>query len=203
MTRRYEQRLRAEAAAETRRRILDAVYSRLREAPSEAISVDEVARIAGVARSTVYTIFDSRAGLFDAVAADVFDRAGYERLLKAVRVDDARESLRGGLVAGTEVFAAERDAFRALYSMAQLDPDAFGGAIQRVEEQRASGMAWAARRLRLQDRLRDGVSESQAAHMAWLLTSFDAFDLLYAGRGLSVKKTAEILVGVTEAAILR
>ena len=34
--RRYEQRLRAEAAEETRRRILDAVYERLREAPSAA-----------------------------------------------------------------------------------------------------------------------------------------------------------------------
>jgi AcrR family transcriptional regulator len=201
--RKYEQRARAEAAAETRQRILDAVYARLRQAPSEAISVDEVARLAGVARSTVYAIFDSRAGLFDAIAADVFDRAGYGRLLTAVRVDDPRESLRGGLVAGTEVFAAERDVFRALFSTAQLDPDAFGGAIQRIEEERAAGMAWVARRLRLQNHLRAGVSESQASHIAWVLTSFDAFDLIYTGRNLSVAKTAEVLIGMAERAIFR
>jgi AcrR family transcriptional regulator len=49
--RRYRQRQRAEAAAETRRRILDAVLQRLEETPSRAVSVDQVARMAGVSRS--------------------------------------------------------------------------------------------------------------------------------------------------------
>ena len=77
MTRAYEQKARAESAAETRRRIIDAVIDRLRKAPAERISVDAVARTAGVSRSTVYVIFGSRADLFDAVALDVYDRAGY------------------------------------------------------------------------------------------------------------------------------
>ena len=65
-TRPYEQRQRAEAAEQTRRRILDAVIERLRKAPAEPVSVDRIAEMAGVARSTVYAIFGSRAGLFDA-----------------------------------------------------------------------------------------------------------------------------------------
>src|SRR5829696_5923903 len=89
--RRYEQRLRAEAAEETRRRVLDAVYERLREAPAEAVSVDRVARMAGVARSTVYVIFGSRAGLFEAFGIDLIERAGYDRLLEAVAAEDARD----------------------------------------------------------------------------------------------------------------
>jgi len=203
VTRRYQQRLRADSAAETRSRILDAAHSLLRQAPARPVSVDEVARSAGVVRSTVYTTFESRAGLFDAVAAEIWDRAGYPRLLEAVRVDDARDSLRGGITAGVEIFAADRDVFRALFSMDQLDPDAVGGAIRRIEEQRAGGMAWAARRLRAQGQLRPGVSESQAAHIIWLLASFEAFDLLYTGRGLSAKKTAELLVDMAESAICR
>ena len=75
MARAYEQTARAESAADTRRRIIDAVIDRLRKAPAERISVDAVARKAGVARSTVYLIFGSRAGLFDAVALEVYDRA--------------------------------------------------------------------------------------------------------------------------------
>ena len=74
--RRYEQRLRAEAAEETRRRILDALYDRLREAPADPVSVDEVARIARVARSTVYLVFGSRSGLFDALTEHLFQGAG-------------------------------------------------------------------------------------------------------------------------------
>ena len=40
----YTQRVRAETAEETRQRILDTLYERLREAPAEPISVDEVGR---------------------------------------------------------------------------------------------------------------------------------------------------------------
>ena len=103
--RRYEQRLRAETAEETRRRILDAVYERLREAPSQPVSVDRIARMAGVARSTVYLVFGSRAGLFDALGDDLLRRDAYERLLEAVAHPDARESLRRGMRAGCEMFA--------------------------------------------------------------------------------------------------
>ena len=38
-------------------RIIDAVLARLRAAPAEPVSIERVARMAGVARSTVYAIF--------------------------------------------------------------------------------------------------------------------------------------------------
>jgi hypothetical protein len=50
-TRKYEQRRRAESAAETRRRILDALTTQLRTGPTVPLSLDQVARDAGVARS--------------------------------------------------------------------------------------------------------------------------------------------------------
>src|SRR6187402_2306446 len=95
--RRYEQRQRAEAAERTRQRIVDAVVQRLREAPAEPVSIEQIATMAGVARSTVYAIFGSRAGLFDAVGLDSAERAGYANLLEAVRHPDASEHLRGGV----------------------------------------------------------------------------------------------------------
>jgi AcrR family transcriptional regulator len=200
--RRYEQRLRAESAANTRRRVLDAVYERLREAPAEAVSVDRVAKMAGVARSTVYLIFESRAGLFDALTADLYERSGYAGLLEAVRVEDAWEAASGGIRAGVEIFAADRDVFRALHSMEELDREAVGGTIRRIEERRAEGMAWAARRLREQGYLRPGVSANEAAHILWIQASFDAFDLLYTGRGLPAKKVAELLVAIAARSLL-
>src|SRR5262250_1830358 len=75
-TRKYEQRLRAEDAEQTRRRILDALQERLRQAPAEPVSVDQIARAARVSRSTVYLAFGSRAGLFCALGADIADRGG-------------------------------------------------------------------------------------------------------------------------------
>ena len=96
MTRKYEQQIRAEAAEETRRRILDAVAQRLREAPTEPLSLDRVARLARVARSTIYLVFGSRAGLFDAFADDLWARTGFAELTKAVAHPDARGSTYAG-----------------------------------------------------------------------------------------------------------
>ncbi len=201
-TRRYEQRRRAEAAEQTRRRIIDAVVERLREAPAEPIAIERIAEMAGVARSTVYAIFGSRAGLFAAVGLDAAERAGYAKLLEAVQHRDAREHLRGGMRASTEMYAAYRDIRRALFSMAQLDEEAVGGAVRRIEEERARGMARLARRLAEPGFLRKGVGVAEAENILWVLTSFDSFDLLYTGRGLSTQAVADLLTATAERALL-
>ena len=201
-TRRYEQRLRAQAAEATRRRVLDALYAQLRETPALPVSVDRIARTAGVARSTVYAIFGSRAGLFDAFAADVLERGGFRRVLDAVADPDPRVTLRAGIAGGVHTFAAYRDVFRALVSMAELDPEAVGGAMQRSEERRAKGMMRLARRLARDGLLREGLTAAQAADRLWVLTSFDAFDLLYSGRGRSANAVAGVLVDMAERAVL-
>jgi AcrR family transcriptional regulator len=199
--RKYEQKLRAESAEETRRRILDALAQRLREAPAETISVDRIAQMAGVARSTVYLTFGSRAGLFDALAEDIFERSGLPTITEGVAHPDARESLRGGLRAASERLSARRDVLRALYSMTEVDDEAVGGAVRRMEERRARSMAWLARRLSRQKALRPGLTQKDAANVLWLLTSFESFDALYTGRDLSVDKTAELLIETAEWAI--
>jgi AcrR family transcriptional regulator len=202
-TRPYQQRQRAETAEQTRRRILDAVIERLRKAPAEPVSVDRIAEMAGVARSTVYAIFGSRAGLFDAVAADVLEREDYERLLEAKHEPDAREHMRVGFRTGTEMLAADRDIVRALFSMAQLDERAVGEAVRKREESRAAGMTRLAGRLAEQDLLRPDVTVEDAEHILWVLTSFESFDLLHTGRGLSNEAAAELLFATAERALLR
>ena len=203
-TRKYEQRLRAEGAEETRRNILDAVYAQLRAAPSTPVSVERIARAAGVSRSTVYLIFGSRAGLFDALSTDLWwNRAGFQRVVDAIAHPDAREHLRGGIDAGVRVFAAHRDVFRALFSMAHIDADGVGGAIARIEENRAGGMAHLAQRLADQNALRPDVTADEAADLLWLLTSFDSFDQLYTGRGLPVDRVAATLTTAAERGVCR
>ena len=201
-TRRYEQRLRAQRADETRRRVLDAVYDQLRAAPARPVSVDRIAGAAGVARSTVYLIFGSRAGLFDAFAADLLESGGFRRVLDAVADPDPLVTLRAGITGGTHTFAAHRDVYRALVSMAALDPEAVGGAMERSGQRRAKGMMRLARRLAEHGALREGLSARRAADRLWLLTSFDAFDMLYSARSLSADQVARVLVEMAERSLL-
>jgi AcrR family transcriptional regulator len=201
--RKYEQRLRAEAAEETRRRILDAVYERLREAPTEPVSIDRVAQLARVARPTVYLVFGSRAGLFEAVGADLLRRGGFERILQAAAHPNVREGLRSEIRGIVEMYAAHRDVLRVLSSMALLDAAAVGGAIQRLEQGRASGMAHLAQRLANQGALRPDVTVDHATDLLWLLTSFDTFDLLYTGRALPVDMVAKALITTAERSLVQ
>ena len=198
----YEQRLRAEAAEENRRRILDTLYERLREAPAEPITVDEIARRARVARSTIYLVFGSRSGLFDALTDQLLRGAGLDRIVDALRHPDARESLRGALAGGVEQYAAHHDVLRVLASMAKLDPEGVGRAIVRVEQQRSRGVARLARRLQRQGHLRPGLTLPRATAMIWLLASFETYDTLASGQSLPPNKVAEILVDTAESALL-
>lgn len=198
----YTQRVRAETAEETRRQILDTLYERLREAPAEPISVDEVARRAGVARSTIYLVFGSRSGLFDALTERIIFGAGYQRILEAVRQPDARESLRGALAGGVEMYATHHDVLRVLGSMAKLDPEGVGHAIARSEAERARGVAHVARRLHRQGQLRTGIGVKHATAVIWLLAGFDAYDALATGQGMSPEDVVDILVQAAEGALL-
>ena len=200
-TRSYEQGARAEEAERTRMRIIDAVFERLREAPAEPVAIDRIASMAGVARSTVYAVFGSRAGLFDAVGRELAARSGYARLVDAKHQSDARDHLRAGIRAFSEMVAANRDIYRALHSMAQLDEGAVGGSRSRIEEERGGGMQRLAGRLAEQGVLREGLSAEEAENVLWLLTGFDAVDALYTGRGLSVERTIEVLTDTAERAL--
>ncbi|NBH03179.1 TetR/AcrR family transcriptional regulator [Amycolatopsis sp. SID8362] len=197
-TRKYEQRLRADAAEETRRRILAAVYERLCQAPTEPVSIEQVAKMAGVSRSTVYLVFGSRAGLFDALGDDLRGRGGFDRAADVTVETDARKGLSASIRASVPIFAEHREVLRVLYSMAQLDPDAVGGAVQRMADSRSAGMAWHARRLAEQDQLRPDVTVDEAAHLLWTLCGFETFDQLYTGRALPVDAVADLMVAIVE-----
>jgi AcrR family transcriptional regulator len=198
----YEQRVRAESAEETRRRILDAFHDLLRERPDGSISVDEVAKRARVARSTVYLAFGSRRGLFDALTEELLTGEGLEQILAAVRHPDARQSLRGGIAGGVTQYAAHHEVLRVLNAMRTLDPTGAGEAIGKVERQRSDGMARLARRLHEQGLLRPGLSPERAAHVIWVFAGFDAFDALATGRGLDPEVVTAILTDAAEHALL-
>jgi AcrR family transcriptional regulator len=200
--RRYVQRRRAESAQQTRERILEAARSSLRSGPLGAVKVDDIAREAGVARSTLYVLFGSRPGLLEAVADDLLEHAGFDRLVKAFRLPDARTALLESLRAGTEAYATDADLARSLLTLAATDPDA-AGAVRRFERGRWPGMRNLAGRLEAQGYLRDDLSRHEAAQILWVLTSFPTFDQLFRERGLSAAHVTDRLRAMAGRTLLR
>ena len=101
------------------------------------------------------------------------------------------------------MFAAERDVFRVLFSMAQLEPGSVGGTVDKMARDRAGGMEHLARHLDDAGLLRPGISVEDATHMLWVITSFESFDLLYTTRGLALDQTIDLLVAMAERSLYR
>src|SRR5664279_772448 len=108
---------------------------------------------------------------------------------------------REGISAASRMYAVDRDIYRVLYSMAQLDPASVGGAVQKMEAERAGGMAQVAGRLAEDGALREGMTVARATDVLWMLCSFDAFDQLYTGRRLDIEETVQILVATAQSAV--
>ncbi len=179
------------------------LYGRLREAPSQPLSVDRVARLAGVARSTVYLAFGSRAGLFDALRSDLLERSGLERLIEAVRIPTPASTC----VAASA--AAARCSPPTATSSGRSSPcprwTTRPWRARCAAAGRSARAAWLASPAGLRSRAScsPASAPSSAADVLWLLTGFDAFDQLYTARGLSLDEVVEILTETAERSLLR
>ena len=200
--RRYRQTRRAERADATRRRILEAARTTLERGPVGALRVDEVAREAGVARSTVYLLFGSRAGLVDALARELRDSAGFASLVAASQLPDALDNLRASLRAAVAMYARLPELARALFTLAAIDPDGVA-AVAAIEDGRRPGMRRLADALAAQGYLRPGLPADEAADLLKVVTSFQTFDELYAGSGLAADTVAERLIALAEHSVCR
>ena len=74
--------------------MLDTTIEMLGSESLPKVTLDAVAQRAGVARSTLYVQFGSRAGLFEAVAERLLARIEFNRLGAAVRLAHPRLALR-------------------------------------------------------------------------------------------------------------
>ena len=200
--RRYVQRARAASTEATRRRILEAARRTLERGPLGALKVDEVAREARVSRSTVYVLYGSRSGLFDALGRHLRDEAGFDELIAAYRLPDALASMRASQRAAVRMYALMPELARGLFTMAAIDPDGVAG-VSAIEDGRRPGMVDLVRRLDEQGYLRAGLSRSEAAQILTVITSFQAFDELFGGLGLPADVVADRLIAMTERSILR
>src|SRR5215472_266236 len=191
MARRYVQRARAESAATTRHRMVEAARVALMEGEVPRLELAEVAQRASIARSTVYLSFGTRSALMTAILDDSLNRAGFERIREYLVLPDAIEAMD----------AAEYAVLRRMLLLARLDADAARDYEAR-QKRRAAGMRDLAKRLRDQQRLRAGVSAGEASAVLWVLTSFETFDQLFSGWGLDARTCGTRIVAMARSSLL-
>ena len=192
-TRPYRQRLRAESAAMTRQRIIDAARKALTAAPLRSFNVSEVADLAGVVRSTIYTVFGSRQGLLQAVVDDTIEGDAWERMREAFRHPDALVAVVRNLEEGTRLAASGHNVIAAVSTLAAVDADA-AAVMAEADARRLDGLNVLARRMREQGYLRPELEHDEAVDILYMLSDWRTVERLYSDRGLGPTAVAQRVV---------
>jgi AcrR family transcriptional regulator len=193
----YRLGLRADAVSETRGRVIAAARELFIEGGFYRASMDQIAQRADVARATIYHQFKSKLGVLEAVISDFEERAGLGPLLAVVEAAPPPALVRAVITAGCAYRATEPTLVRKVIGVASMQPE-----VQEIVDQHDAGRLRVLERV--VDRLVDGgvlserCSVDQAVNVLWLITSFDAYDLLTRGRRLPRAEAAETLVQMAE-----
>lgn len=175
----YESPARRAAAEATRERILAAAHALVAGKGDLAdLSVELVAKRAGVARMTVYYQFESKAGLLDALMDHMATQAGMGRLRLAFMTPEPEPALRRLVETFVHFWATERVPLRRLRAMAIVDPREGSGARGRDSWRREAVVNL----LRKFGDHPDLTRSDRLVDLVTLLTGFEAYDQLAVGR---------------------
>ena len=176
-TRQYNQRRRADHVAHRRAAIVAAAHDLLDKREAPQLTLDEVARAAGVTRATVYNQFGSRSALLAAVFEDLGRVIHYERVQQAQTRENPREALEATIREACRCWSSRRVAIRRILALGVLDPE-IDQLNQRYEMYRRAEISMLAERLRVAGLLGDHVSREDATAILGALTGPNAFELL-------------------------
>jgi AcrR family transcriptional regulator len=195
----YRSRLRAEQAAQTRLRVLEASGDLFAERGYGATTIDAVAARAGVAVDTVYAIFGTKKGMLSALidlrvtgsgeGSDVLAGEGPRAVRK---VANQRQMLAGFAADIVPRIERVRPIDDVMQSAGAIDPE-IAELRARMQENRFSKLRTFIEWLAANGALRRDMQVDEAATIAWTLTSPEVNRLLRDVRGWSSQRYQEWL----------
>jgi len=189
----YRSAIRAEAAAATRARVVAAAADVLRSQKTPAsVTMDAVAKAAGVTRLTVYNQFGSRNALFEAVFDECAKQGELTRIPEAMTNPDPQKGL-GRLIEIFCEFWASDPGLGRLHDEAAFDPE-FAVALSKRNERRRKAIATLVSRMEIKAAARADVIDA-----VFTLTSQQVYRSLSPGRSASA--TCKLISQLCEVAI--
>jgi AcrR family transcriptional regulator len=176
---------------ETRARLLDGARRLLVERGYHGVTIDEIAKEAGVSRQAVYAYhFGSKSEFLIALLVHVEAVEGVAELLRPS--DDAEsgiDALREAVTASAEFERRVHDIATMLLAARRSDDAAAATWVDRMARKRA-GIGRLVSRLAEEGDLQPGWTAEDAADFAYALLSSQVFDVLVSERGWSVDEYA-------------
>ena len=192
----YDSSLRKQQAGQTRMRILDAAQRLFAERGYPASTIEAIAAGAGVAVDTVYAAFGSKRGVLQALLnvrvggdeaeLDLLARAGPQAVQ---REPDQRAQLAAFAADVSAIVERARPVDDIIRGAAAVDAE-IAALRSDLQAYRYRNMRQLVTWLAAKGPLRDGLSEDDAAAIAWTMTSPEVHGLLRVVRGWSAEHYA-------------
>jgi AcrR family transcriptional regulator len=202
MSRPYRLGQREESVRQTRETILEAAADLLSAAGFRGVTIEAVARNAGVSRVTVYDHFQHKAGLFEALAWWTFARLDIDRVRRARLQENVRAALVDFVKENARLFDAAEPRGRAILKTASSDPD--GAAVLQTTyfDARRAAITELVERLDAGHELAPDWLPDRAVDALMIITSLEAFETVTDQGGLALDDAAAVL-GHMAGALLR
>lgn len=179
--RNYSTGLRQEQAQITKSRILDAASRLFVKSGYSSVTVEDIAREAGVAHQTVYAVFRTKLAVAQTIIWSSFQTEGIDELMA-----QARESgdLEVHIRTGAQITRRLNVRFAAIVRFMRESGDpALLAEYQKIEGLRFDQIrAQMSSLLKTSGRLRPGISPADAVSSIWAMTGTDLYNQLVSGR---------------------
>jgi AcrR family transcriptional regulator len=176
----YSTRLRQEQAQITKNRILDAASRLFVDRGYSSVTVEDIAREAGVAYQTVYAVFRTKLAVAQAIIWSSFQTEGIDGLMA-----QARESgdLEVRLRIGARMTRRLNERFATIVRFMRESGDpALLAEYQKIEGLRLEQIRTVMSSALTTGRLRPGTSPADAVSSIWAMTGTDLYNQLVSGR---------------------
>ncbi len=187
----YNASLRQEQARTTRSRILRAARLRLTKGTYSSVTIEDIAKEAGVSYQTVYSVFGTKLGLAEEIIRVGFHFEGVEELAAQLREStDPEVWLRGTAQISRRIQETCADLLRFMRESG--DP----GLLARYhdhQELRLTQEGFLPAALERSGRLRAGMSRDEVLAVIWAMTGPDVYSMLVFERGLTPSRYEEWL----------
>lgn len=189
----YQSPVRQQQADETRQRIVSAAYELLVKEGFAAMTIESVAKEAGVSTQSVYAIFGSKPGLLDAAFDRVRFGPEYHRLVaETLQAEDPLQRLRGAAAIARQIYDSERGLIDLMGGAGVVSPD-LANKMKHRELDRRNAQSPVVAKLVETDRLKPGLDREAASDILWALTGRDLYRMLVQVQGWSADRYQEWL----------
>jgi AcrR family transcriptional regulator len=184
----YKSSVRERQADDTRQRIVEATRRLLQSEGYAGMTVEAIARRAGVSAQSVYAIFKSKTGILTSLLDQAAFGSEYEdAVLRAMSASDPEMRLRLTAPIARQIHDAQSATFDLLRGAGVVAPE-----LAKLERQR-EGLRYERQErmitsLRDAHRLRPNLDQATARDIFWTLTGRDVYRMLVRERGWSSQK---------------